>query len=354
MAKGYVDHTNNDTKEIFDQLVFQESYDLEDVLKMEKKPSNQVSVVSGVMDVLEIDDEALAIKTSKQLFKERLHKTMPRTIVDWLKGQKPSVKNKRNNFELCYALGLDFEKTQLFFQTYFLCVAFNYKNQLDAIFAYSIKNKKDYAFIEECLDLVNKNKQTRISDTSTIEIEEQVLTINDDEVFKQYVLNHCIDRTQFFHRARNEIKALIDSYDFSSHASLHEALMGFNFQSYEKELKHSDYLPSQVVECLPNDGTFGRILNDQYESYETLRKTFIILAFYDFYIEANTTCFESDEIILQNLLDFYEETDHRLLECGFTPLYVKNPFDWFILYCAKDESPIHKFYELNDLRFIEE
>ena len=34
------------------------------------------------------------------------------------------------------------------------------------------------------------------------------------------------------------------------------------------------------------------------------------------------------------LADFWLETNDMLLECGFGPLYGRNPYDWLFLHCA--------------------
>lgn len=343
-----------DTKEVFEDLVYGSTSDLKTVLFNDSMPLVQPFVVQGVMDALHLESESEALQTIKQLYKERLHKNMPRTVVEWMRHTTPSLHNKQNNFELCYAMSLDYKQTKSFFARYFLCDAFNVKNPLDAIYAYAFLNNKPYAFIEECLKLTKTCNVRMESDTSTIEIEETIFSLKDDEEFKQYLCNHCFHREQFYQRARTMIVDLLQKQHFLNHASAHDSLMGFNFQSYEKEhRKKSTVLPKGVVVSLPSDETIGRIVKGEYESYETLRKTLIIVSFYDFYVAANENCMESQKEVFSNLMDFYEEMDQRLLDCGFTPLYMRNPFDWCIIYCCKDESPIHKFYELNDWRFEE-
>ncbi len=340
-----------DTRDILDELCTSECLDVETFFACDALPTvNSLRV--GVSDVLGVlEEEVLGIM--KGLYKERLHKSMPRSVVEWLKGSVPSLNNRVNNFDLCFALGLSFEETKVFFEKYFYSLAFNYKNYIDAVYAYALKNHKDYAFVEECLASCKMEEVRDFSDTCTVEIEEYVLQCADDGLFLEYLKGHCLSRELFYARARDEIKGFISLFGFSTQASLHEALMGFNFQLNEKELNHRAFLPKEFVTSLPNDGTLGRIVNDRYESYETLRKTLMILSFYDFYKDASQDGFEDEDEMIQNLMDFYEEMDQRLLECGFTSMYVKNPFDYLLLYCAKSESPLHTFYELNDLRFEE-
>lgn len=44
--------------------------------------------------------------------------------------------------------------------------------------------------------------------------------------------------------------------------------------------------------------------------------------------------------IIENLEDFCESMNKTLAECGFTQLYVRNPYDWIILFCANSSNPV--------------
>lgn len=37
---------------------------------------------------------------------------------------------------------------------------------------------------------------------------------------------------------------------------------------------------------------------------------------------------------------FFDESKSLLEECGYSGLYVGNPYDWLFLYCSLDESPL--------------
>ena len=336
------------TKKAFRGLVYKNDRDPLEDIKSGNFQWETPSVREGVEAFT--GDERDALLCVKKAFKEHLGKACPRTILEWLRGTPPSTKNRRNNFDLCMALGMDLNETAAFFRKYYQSEAFNFKNGIDAIYAYALWHKKSYAFVETSLRRLKTCDKRRAGETCTEEIAETIFEETDAGKFLSYMANHCYDREMFYGRARKEILDLMESCAARSHAELHERLMGFNFQSYEKEkVEKSQALPKMVTEDLPSDQTFGRIQAGKPVSYDTLRKTMIILAFYDFYSQAG-----ENTHILQNLMDFYEETDQRLISCGFTPLYVRNPFDALMVSCARDPFPVYRFYALNDLRFNED
>jgi hypothetical protein len=58
------------------------------------------------------------------------------------------------------------------------------------------------------------------------------------------------------------------------------------------------------------------------------------------------------EKIEEDLEDFYYEASKLLAKCGFEQMYVRNPFDWLILYCAKSSNPMDSLRELLRTRYI--
>ena len=73
-----------------------------------------------------------------------------------------------------------------------------------------------------------------------------------------------------------------------------------------------------------------------------LRKDIILLYFYDYWTR--------DYLSRQNIGDydgFVDELNDILYECGFSPLYIGNPYDWLFLYCCAcavgDYTPLDKF-----------
>jgi hypothetical protein len=300
------------------------------------------------------DDVELILTEIKSRYKEILGFSCPRTVQEWIKGTTPGVTNRKNNYDLCYALEMDFQQTAVFFQKNYLTMPFNVKSKVDAVFMYALYYKKPYS---EVIELLEKSKgfvSQENAHTSTSQILAMILDIDDDEKFLRYLSEHCYDNEQQFQLARSiitdEIKivrTILLRYEADRVLSPErlnsltiEALLGYKYQSGSKKAKDSK-LPKRFTESLPNDVTLGKILNSDVASYDLLRKTLMLLKFYNFYYEAENS---DPNTIGGNLMDFYEELNSVLISCGFAQLYVCHPFDCLLLYCANSYDPIDTLY----------
>lgn len=259
-----------------------------------------------------------------------------------------------SNYDLCYALEMDFQQTAVFFQKHYLTMPFNVKSSVDAVFMYALYHKKPYS---EVTELLRKSKcfvSQENAHTSTSQILAMILDIDDAEKFLRYLSEHCYDNEQQFQLARSIISDEIElvhtillRYEADRVLSPErlnsmtiEALLGYKYQSGSKKSKDSK-LPKRFTESLPNDVTLGKIVNGDVASYDLLRKTLMLLKFYNFYYEVDNS---DPNTIGGNLMDFYEELNGVLISCGFAQLYVRHPFDCLLLYCANSYDPIDTLY----------
>ena len=120
------------------------------------------------------------------------------------------------------------------------------------------------------------------------------------------------------------------------------ALLGYKYQGKESKISG---LPKHFTESLPNDVTLGKIVNDGTVSYELLRKTLMLLKFYNFYHEAKNTDVDT---ICANLMDFKDELNIVLDSCGFAQIYMCHPFDCLLMYCANSYDPIYTLYSVTE------
>ncbi len=305
-----------------------------------------------------VSDEKLIMSEVKKRFKALLGKDCPKAVQNWIKGTTPGITNRANNYDLCYALGMDFQQTAVFFQKHFLTQPFNCKSRIDAVYLYSLYHKKPYSAVKKLLEASENYPLQEQAHTSTAQIFSAILSIDDDEAFLKYIFAHCYSNEQQFQLARglinSEIKHLKEdiirykSKDILSENRLNSMtvteLLGYNYQ-LDGSGKAQHKLPKRFTESLPNDVTLGRIINGESVSYELLRKTLMLLRFNNFYSQAIN---DDRDIIAQNLMDFYEELDSTLISCGFAQLYVRHPFDCLLLYCANSYDPIDTFYCVNN------
>ena len=312
------------------------------------------------------DDNELMLTEIKRRYKEILGYSCPRTVQEWIKGTTPGITNRKNNYDLCYALEMDFQETAVFFQKHYLTMPFNVKSSVDAVFMYALYHKKPYSAVTELLEKSKGFVSQENAHTSTSQIAAMIFEIDDDEKFLRYLSEHCYDKEQQFQLARSiindEIGILkagiladgaveIISPDRLNSLTI-DALLGYRYQSRDKG-EVAVKLPKRFTESLPNDVTLGKIIKGDSISYEVLRKTLMLLKFCNYYraaeAEDRKRSYEPDKYEVNNrLMDFYDELNNTLISCGFAQLYVRHPFDCLLLYCANSYDPILTLHLLNE------
>ena len=79
-------------------------------------------------------DTEIMLSEVKQRYKSVLGKSCPRTVQEWCKGTTLGITNRQNNYDLCYALEMDYQQTAVFFQKHYLSLPFIIKAKVDAVF----------------------------------------------------------------------------------------------------------------------------------------------------------------------------------------------------------------------------
>lgn len=151
------------------------------------------------------EDTELMLTEVKRRYKELLGFSCPRTVQEWIKGTTPGVTNRKNNYDLCYALEMDFQQTAVFFQKHYLTMPFNVKSSVDAVFMYALYHKKPYSEVTELLEKSKGFVSQENAHTSTSQILSMILDIDDAEKFLRYLSEHCYDNDQQFQLARSII-----------------------------------------------------------------------------------------------------------------------------------------------------
>lgn len=304
------------------------------------------------------DDKQIMLAEVKRRFKQLLGKSCPKAIESWVKGTPPGVTSRCNHYDLCYALEMDLIQVRVFFQKYYLTIPFNVKDRVDAVYLYCFAHKKPYADAVRFLSHSKGFVAQENAHTHTSQIEQTILETDDDDKFIEYLSAHCYNNEQQFQMARelinndiDEIKKIVLAKDHTNsirkgreNSSVIDELLGYRYQSPDRK-GLSRKLPKRFTESLINDVTLGKIINGEKATYETLRKALMLCRFYRFYNEANNI----DELTINgNLLDFYDELNNLLIQCGFSRLYVRHPFDCLLLYCANSDDPIVMMNTLNE------
>lgn len=383
----YKEITHNDETEIiFGNLFFDEIINLRanfeeliDNIQIANELDERNAFLEGVVNRLaflgcdyECNDIDGILSEIKTRYKKRIGKLPSRTVQEWVRGTTPGTTNRQNNYELCYALEMNINETAEFFVKSYFNVPFNYKHNVDAIFYYAIKNNRSYEVINNMLKLSAGFKIRKELKTETVDIGRNISEIDDDTEFLQYLSNHCYSNSQQNQVARNYIKELFDEIklnimdkmeengeqrDISINAIVdmifeirYRTNIKMNLKTSSSKTKYvkANILPKRFTESLPQNDVLGKILKGEEVSYETLRKTLIILKLYAFY--ADTINWDDDDI-RENGLDFYSQINELLYESGFSPLYVRHPFDYLIIFCSMSLDPVATFGELNKYRY---
>ena len=355
------------TEYIYDKICFDDPVDTENAedvasgisraLELESRPIFLEGVAARLTQLgvdCTAEDTELVLAEIKRRYKELLGFPCPRTVQEWIKGTTPGVTNRKNNYDLCYTLEMDYRQTAVFFQKHYLSLPFIVKSKVDAVFLYCLYHRKPYSAVTDLLESSKGFVSQENAHTSTSQIAAVIFDIDDDEKFLRYLSEHCYDNEQQFQLARSIIsdeielvRTILLRYEADRILSPErlnsltiEALLGYKYQSGGKKAKDSK-LPKRFTESLPNDVTLGKIVNGDVASYDLLRKTLMLLKFYNFYYAADN---EDRNDITCNLMDFYEELNGVLISCGFAQLYERHPFDCLLLYCANSCDPIDTLY----------
>ena len=304
------------------------------------------------------DDTDIMIAEVKRRFKQLLGKDCPKAVTNWIKGTPPGVTNRCNQYDLCYALEMNEQQVHIFFEKYYLSIPFNVKSRIDAVYFYCFVHQKPYSAVTKMLEASSGFVPQENAHTHTSQIARTIRETDDDDKFIEYLSAHCYNNEQQFQMARelinndiDEIKKIVLAKDHTNsirkgreNSSVIDGLLGYRYQSPDRK-GLSRKLPKRFTESLINDVTLGKIINGEKATYETLRKALMLCRFYRFYSEAQNT---DNDTIKSNLMDFYDELNNLLIQCGFARLYVRHPFDCLLLYCANSDDPIVAMTTLNE------
>lgn len=343
----------------YGDIFYDEEFDLEDIhvaLDLDARPVFLEGVISRLQYIgfdCDYSDTNTILTEIKRRYKDILGIACPRTVQEWIRGTTPGVTERKNNYDLCYALEMNLKDTAEFFLKHYLTLPFNYKDKTDAIFFYCLYHNHPYSVVKQLLDAAATFESQETSHTATLQIGRHLTTITSTEEFLEYLSRHCYGNEQQYQVARKRIQDLASKHSYKSIADLHEQLMGFKYQEIKRQKwKKVKNLPKRFTESLPTDGVLSKVLAGERETYETLRKTLIILKLFDFY-PPNGREDTDDQSIRDDLYDFYDEVNEALALCGFSQLYMRHPFDWLIIFCANSPDPIGHFLDLSRMRYQE-
>lgn len=340
---------------------------------------------SAYLGTFEPSDTEGMLQEIRRLYAEKGIE-LTRTVIEWFrKGSPPSKNHRRNLYDFCYALGMDYQTTAEFFLKVFLTIPYNYKDRVDAIYFYGLKANRPYSVIKKILEDSKAYEATNPDISGTERIGIHILSIDTDEEFLEYLRSNCYDPRHQYSTAKEVFAELLSDnkrirtnspqeidqsskpksqrakkgkQDSSSNrnpeahgnAELLNQILGYSYQRLSAEQKAN--LDNCDLPRFPTDVDISSILSPSKSvSSETLRKALILMKFYNYFrLKQMSPNYSSEDIddIRACYDDFLEETNYMLAKCGFVQMYLRNPYDWIILFCAYSQDPL--FYLVN---FIE-
>lgn len=366
---------------VLDMVTLYEDYD-EDMLFLTRdidELNERKVFLEGVAAYLGKDihtsaDELLAEVKSR--YKEK-GITLARTVKTWFQKEdtSPSIDQayRRNLYDFCIAMGMDYQTTAEFFFKYFLTIPFNYKDRDDAVYFYCLKEKRPYPIVKQMLEVADSFEATNTDVAFTEEIGLHILDIHSDEEFLEYLHNHCYDRKHQYTTAKRKVAELVaankrivpgrdkddrellfEDLGTTKTSALLKAILDYRYQS--KDAAQRKLLKESELPTFPRDGDIDKIIASYNDvSFDLLRRSLILMKFYNYYrmnqIHTHRATMDEEQIA-EYFEDFYSEINSDLAECGFVQMYVRNPYDWIILHCANSPDPIFYLQDFIDKRYL--
>lgn len=292
-------------------------------------------------------------------------------VKTWFTDKRPisSERSRENVYKLCFALGLTVMETSDFFlKVYYEC-PFNFRIYEELIYYYCLNNGQSYSsacnLINKAKVILENSKASQSVYELTTGIETDLKNIHTDDELLKFISQNNMDFLITNQTACHHAKRLIDECtelaknDCQSREELHHklgrsgnialliyVLFGEDILDFKKDKSFSkaSEFPELVKSNFPLKMNLSRIKNGQKVSYETMRKSLILLSFYSYYAQLFQNADYEDFCALEeDFTDFVCETNDLLKTCGYPSLYVRNPFDWLIMHCGSREYPLDEF-----------
>ena len=302
-------------------------------------------------------------------------------INNWFSGStepKYGDDDRRRMFAVAFALELDVEQTMCFFHKVFLDRAFNLRSDREFVYLHCIFNKKSFSVADALIQRLGASKDSVVN-TEHTEHTQLLVTVAGQDIDENELLefiaahpyNFSLRNTaakkhrsrllealtsgskgrdglakQEYERRRSELADSKDAYGFDgkdvkSVDFLLFMIMGVDFAkkgTAEIRSIRDKFHRKEVYNQFPDKQTISM---ENPSSY-ILRKDIILLYFYEYWV--------NDYLSGQNRGDydgFVDGLNDVLFDCGFSPLYIGNPYDWLFLFCsacaADDYTPLDRF-----------
>lgn len=359
-----------------------------------------------------VDDTDAKIEYIKSKF-ETIFEPVPRNIKKWF--TEHTRVDREIAFQFCFAFNLSIEESNQFLRKVCLQRGFDCHRIEEAIYYYCLNNQLSYSnaknLIKNAPNAPDEEKgkidfnndvlftESIVDELNRISRTEELLQYFKDNI-SQFGYNNATafkyinflwdkisgenglankEVVSFFNRIPRKNRSVWNIYL--------QILFGKQKKDYERQVpkqgeeeeQEDDYEESQVSRLLtkrslkpilqnnklihplaaysfPERQGLEDILRGKHKSHELVRKTLILLVFYNFWLSLalkdknsayQAQCGDTDKCIA--------EINKYLVDTGYPELYAGNPYDWIFMFAANDDGPLNTFRGfMNELFYVKE
>ena len=284
------------------------------------------------------------------------------TLKSWFKGGPRPKKGEDSRdamFALAFALEFTSEETAELFHKVYLDRAFNFRNEKELVYYFSLANGKTWADAKRIITAIEHDADGYDATLYTAAIQSDVDKFSNESDLLAYIKTHRHNMEQNNVTAKKHLDKLLDQAkkyaieeaELPEHEGQfdgswkNEKTVSVNFMyalitdtapSAKKgttTVFKNARLPKEIKNRFPEAGSFS----EKEPTYESIRKMIIMLFSYTFWyhVQWKQKTFDIE--------DYTEQLNALLNECGFSPLYYGNPYDWMFLYCTLSDAPLDVF-----------
>ena len=284
------------------------------------------------------------------------------TLKSWFKsGPRPKKGEDSRDAMFALAFALEFtpdEVAELFHKVY-LDRAFNFRNEKELVYYFCLANEKTWADAKRIIAAIEHDTDKYDATLHTSAIKTDVDKLSNESELLAYIKTHRHNMEQNNVTAKKHLdrlleqakKCAVEEAELPEHegqfegAWKNEKTVSVNFMyalitdttpSAKKgtiTIFKNARLPKEIKNRFPEAGSFS----EKEPTYEAIRKMIIMLFSYTFWYHVQWKQKDFD------IEDYTEQLNALLNECGFSPLYFGNPYDWMFLYCTLSDTPLDVF-----------
>ena len=299
------------------------------------------------------------------------------TLKSWFFGDKKPKKgdlDRRKMFALAFALEFTPEEAAKLFHKVYLDRAFDFRNANEIIFYYCMSQKKSWQDAKRLIASIKYDNTPADATVYTSEIVSDITAISDEKALLEYIGKHSHNLQITSVTAEQKIKEYIETAKWCARAELQMQENKGRFVGRNTEIISTNLL-YEIITGLETAGEKGTIslikkarlpqeIKSRFptaaslgisESHENRRKILIMLYFYTKWFrkqwgeipdnEDKLKTFRPNHIIGEaiDIDDYTEQLNALLFDCGFSQIYIGNPYDWLFLFCCLNEQPLDMF-----------